>query len=207
MFHFVRVLLSTLVYIGILYCVGRIRIMKRTLRIAGIIAVLLLFAMYIYPVENLFYSFDSPVAVCRYKGKCSRKDEPLVIYGKETDLVIIDKGSTTEIELVPKTADGSKIGTVTGGFRSAAEADGVSISVYHQKKYVDHYIIVSYLSDSADGQTEIYDSEGSRFYAATEDTALEGQTAVSCYACVQDCGDTYWICINGQKLYPKMDIT
>ena len=200
MFHLIRILIGTLVFFGIMLCIGPNRISRRARWCAAISTLLLVSALHAWPFENLVYTFDSPEAVCRYLGVCNKKDTPVVIYGQDTDLVLIDSGDTTRTVFTAKDPNGSKIRIGLVRPANIALTNGVSIVLYQPNKSADDFIMIFY---QADAPAKVYDSEGSEFCLTEKENSFEGGFLYSQYTCIQNYDEAYWVCMNGQRIYPE----
>ena len=113
MYSIIRLLIS-----GVLFCVSHFSINKSKHKFSKKIHVLAFVLFVVFygillsvPIENTFFSFDSPKAAIAYYNPGNTNIE-LIVNGNGCDFVVI-KGKNNEktYSIIPKTSDGWKVGT------------------------------------------------------------------------------------------------
>ena len=164
------------------YCIG-----------ACVGAVLLGISMYL-PIENLFYSFESPEAVYEYVFG-DTKNVRCVIEGKDGALVVTKKQGSVKQEttFIPKGENGWKIGSV---FRfnsyicAQKTSEFVVINVWRYNNTSDYYV---YVAVSNKASSTVSDSCDSEF------VFVENEHAIIYYAYIPDYDSEYYVVIDGEK--------
>ena len=153
---------------------------KRTLYIVfSLLSVLLLVVSAFLPVENLFVSFESPSAAYEYYRPGRSKLE-LVVEGDACDFIVERKDDKDSYLIVPKTAEGWKIGLGSDTRRAAHDtSDGFVIYVYQYKNTNDYFITIL---DTKGGEESISDEYNTEFYSLERSAPALGKSYVSYYA-------------------------
>ena len=161
--------------------------------IAAIFSIIFMFI----PFENLFITFSSPEKVFNYCYTKKTKAK-LVVEGKDSDLVIGEDDDAHIYLIVPKVANGWKIGMWTNTKLISYEMyNSISVDVY-QYKNTNHYFVS--ILDMNGGYSQITDSFQSEFSALEQPMDVLEKTYVTYYTNIQDFTDEYWINVNGEKI-------
>lgn len=164
--------------------------------ISAIVAIVLMTTLAFVPVENLFITFNSPEAVYNYVnfGNSSVK---LVVDGNESDLVIGEKADSDIYLIVPKNADGWKIGIPLNTKMITKKVfDDIIICVYQYKNTNDYFISIF---DVNGGYLQLSDSYDSDFVCSERINNSLGKTFVTYYSNISEFNSQYWLSINGEK--------
>lgn len=171
---------------------------KRLLYIVFIcISAVLFTASTFLPLENFFITFNSPEEVYKYYN-FGKTDIELVIEGNNCDFVVDRKNDADNYLIVPKTADGWKIGVGSNAKIIAQNiTDGIVIYVYQYKDTNDYFITVL---DTKGGESKISDGYETNFYSLDNYDDVLNKTFVSYYAHIANFDPQYNIVINGEKI-------
>ena len=161
--------------------------------IAAIFSIIFMFI----PFENLFITFSSPEKVFNYCYTKKTKVK-LVVEGKDSDLVIGEDDDAHIYLIVPKVANGWKIGMWTNTKLISYEMyNSISVDVYQYKNTNDYFVSIL---DMNGGYSQITDSFQSEFSALEQPMDVLEKTYVTYYTNIQDFTDEYWINVNGEKI-------
>lgn len=133
---------------------------KRALIISSIVLIgLLLSFTMMFPVENLFFSFDTPEDVFHYTNTGDIYGR---IDGKSSSMILYATSANTVGEyIVPKTDTGYAIPAYLS---SKTVWDNMTpsgvVEVYLQNGTQDYYVMVSLGTDAADWQIQIFNAAG-----------------------------------------------
>ncbi len=164
--------------------------------ILAIAAIFSLIFMFI-PFENLFITFSSPEKVFNYCYTKKTKVK-LVVEGKDSDLVIGEDDDAHIYLIVPKVANGWKIGMWTNTKLISYEMyNNISVDVYQYKNTNDYFVSIL---DMNGGYSQITDSFQSEFSALEQPIDVLEKTYVTYCTNIQDFTDEYWINVNGEKI-------
>ena len=161
--------------------------------IAAIFSIIFMFI----PFENLFITFSSPEKVFNYCYTKKTKAK-LVVEGKDSDLVIGEDDDAHIYLIVPKVANGWKIGMWTNTKLISYEMyNSISVDVYQYKNTNDYFVSIL---DMNGGYSQITDSFQSEFSALEQPMDVLEKTYVTYCTNIQDFTDEYWINVNGEKI-------
>lgn len=164
--------------------------------ILAIAAIFSLIFMFI-PFENLFITFSSPEKVFNYCYTKKTKVK-LVVEGKDSDLVIGEDDDAHIYLIVPKVANGWKIGMWTNTKLISYEMyNNISVDVYQYKNTNDYFVSIL---DMNGGYSQITDSFQSEFSALEQPIDVLEKTYVTYCTNIQDFTDEYWVNVNGEKI-------
>lgn len=190
MYGLIRLLISILVFIGIMVCSNRIMILKRKyIAIISIVISLFVFlALQILPFENLFVQFRSPEAAYKYYND---GDIKFIINGKTSAFVVASERNTDKYSIVLKTKNGWKIGMNYRIQMPIAQfRDGYIIYIYNYKEEPDDYAVII---DMIGNGLEIWDTLGTKF---VKESSKNANTYYG-YICIND---DYKLYINGEAV-------
>lgn len=202
MYYTIRNVIVLLLYILSILGIVRSRI-KRKL-VWCIVSFLLIcgalpFALGSFPVEDYFITFKSPEAACEYYWR-EKLNFKLVVEGDYSDFVVANFDNSDNKEawsIVPKTADGWKIGLASYKKLVATGVnDSVSIDVFRYKDTSDYFITIT----TFDEDTTVSDEYNTRFYPLEHYSDHKEKTFVDYYAHLTDFDPEYSVIINGSKV-------
>lgn len=198
MFSIVRLLIVlTFLCCSILIIKHSVTSHKFMLKIVLIsISFVLLVALNFWPFENLFVTFNSPQSVYEYYS-FDKSNIDLVVDGNNCDFVVKQKKDVDKYLIIPKTADGWKIGVGAHTRRIAQKiVNGIVICVYQYRSTDDYFITIL---DTSGGQTSITDNYNTKFYSLEQQRASLG-TFTTYYGHIANFNALYKITINGDNI-------
>lgn len=199
-YHAIRIILFIIIFIT-LFILLKKKIDKRKytkiiLLVGCIIACNLFF---LFPIENIFISFDSPEAVFKYFSHGQIKD---VSEGINSCMIVYSTG-TNEYSyiLIPKSDDGYKIpnALTTKKISKSFQKTG-SFELCRVNKTDDYYVFGVFISESED--FKMFDSENTQFKTRVFndlDYNITNKTYIA-YAFVDDIKEDYYVSLNGEKV-------
>jgi len=200
MFYIIRILLGCVLFCGIIAVIRKKQYGTRQYFIAACVSLLFASALCVFPVENLFLTFDSPESVYVYT-KQERSEAKCVVEGDQSALVIARKpDSETNIHyFIPKKNNGwgIEIGVFSTEMITWKSYAGVDIQVEHYKNTDDYYVIVF---DDLNGYVNVSDCINSAFLPVKYSGDTIRKEGVIYYTCVQNLNSEYWININGRQI-------
>lgn len=164
------------------------------------ISVALIAILTILPFENLFITFNSPKAAYEYFifGKSNIE---LVVEGNNCDFIIDRKNDTETYLIIPKTADGWKIGIGLNTRRIVQKlSNGITVYVYQYKNTRDYFITIL---DTNGGESTVSDDYNTKFYSLERNNDSLGKTFVTYYAHISSLNPQYSVIVNGNKIALK----
>ena len=200
MYGIVRLILCLFIYIGFRNLIARSKIKrKKGLQISAVIGIVVIYSgMFFVPFENLFVTFDSPIAVYNYShlGGTNIKVE---IEGEYSSCIVdFESESKTTFAIIPKEENGWKI---TTGFDDkivfSAFTGGVSANVYQFKDTNDYYISILDLTKEESTIVDEYDTEFQSLVFRNDKGVI---TDAWHYAYIPYFDSQYTITVNGNKV-------
>ena len=160
-------------------------------------SVTLTVALVFLPFENLFLTFDSPKAAYEYFNP-GKSNIELIVQGDGCDFIIDRQNDTETYLIIPKTADGWKIGIGSDTKRIVQKlSDGIVLYVYQYKNTSDYFITIL---DTIGGEATISDEFHSKFYPLEKDNDFLGKTYVIYFAHLADFSPQYSVTVNDTKI-------
>ena len=202
MYYTIRNVIVLLLYILSVLGIVRSRI-KRKL-VWCIVSFILIcgalpFALGSFPVEDYFITFKSPEAAYEYSIS-SKSNIALVVEGDHSDFIVArndNSDSTYTYSILPKTADGWKVGLASYLEKVAAGLnDSVGINVFRYKDTSDYFITVI----TFDEETTVSDEYNTRFYPLEHYSDYKEKTLVDYYAHLTNFDPEYSVIVNGSKV-------
>ena len=161
------------------------------------LSVLLIVVLIFLPFENLFMTFDSPKAAYEYCNS-GKSNIALIVEGDDCDFIIDRKNGSDTYLIIPKTADGWKIGIGSNTRRIVQElSDGIVIYVYQYKNTSEYFITVL---DTNGGESTISDEHNTKFLSLERNNDSLGETFVTYYAHITDLKPQYSVIVNDKKI-------
>ncbi len=195
MYGFVRLILGCVFLISAIIIIRRsTSTCTRRQYICAVICtiVLVTFASF-FPVENVFFTFDSAESVYEYVN-FSSSSVNVVVSGKNCDFVVgKNKNNVNKYLTVPKTSDGWKIGIGTDLKLVTQKIDiGIFIYIYQYKDTSDYFVTILDMTGNIE---EITDSLNTDFISSTTDNNST-DNIVAYYANIQNIDNKYWLCLD-----------
>ena len=160
------------------------------------ISMVLVVVLSLIPFENAFVTFDSPKAA--YEYVLGRSNIKLIVEGNNSDLVIDRNNDTDRYMILPKSADGWKIGIGVNTKKVVQKiSDGIIVYVYQYKNTNDYFITIF---DSNGGEAQISADFDTVFYALENEDHFSGKKYVTYYAYIPDFQSKYSVVVNGNKI-------
>lgn len=188
MFGIVRILMGGFVFGAcVLTLKYQKRFNKKNLCIAMFIVIVFSTLLYMIPLENLFFTFETPEKAFNY---INFEEVAAIVDGKDSTMVIGEKGERDYVSLIiPKSLEGWKLGRgIDTKLKEQSVYNGMAINIYQYNKSDDYFIAVFNLKG---GNLEIKDSCDSFFVSIGDDETVYFANIVQY--------EGYWININGQQ--------
>lgn len=164
------------------------------------LSVILVTVLAFLPIENSFVTFDSPKAAYEYFNS-GKSNIELVVKGDNCDFIIDRKKDSDTYLIVPKTANGWKIGIGWETKRIVQKfSGGVVVYVYQYKNTNDYFVTVSDINGE---KLTISDEYNTEFYPLERTDNALGKTFVTYYAHITDLDSQYSVTVNGSKIVLK----
>lgn len=164
------------------------------------ISVMLVVALAFLPFENLFITFSSPKAAYEYYT-LGKSNIQLVVEGNNCDLVI-DRQSEADIYLIiPKMANGWKIGIGANTRRIIQKISKETIVYVYQYESTNDYFVTIF--DKSGGESMISDEYGTSFLPLETYNEPLRKTFVTYYAHISDLDPEYSVIVNGNRIVLK----
>lgn len=161
------------------------------------ISVALIAVLSFLPFENLFITFNSPKAAYEYFS-FGKSNIELVVEGNNCDFVIDRKNHSDTYLIIPKTADGWKIGVGLNTKRIVQKlSNGITVYVYQYKNTSDYFITIL---DTNGGESTVLDDYDTKFYSLERNNDSLGKTFVTYYAHISNFNPQYSVIVNGNKI-------
>ena len=198
MFGIIRQIIGCIIFICSIVIIKKSKITHKWAfyAVSAMISMVLAAVLSFIPFENAFVTFDSPKASYEYVfGKSNIK---LIVEGGNSDLVI-DRNNDTDVYMIlPKSANGWKIGIGINTKKVVQKiSDGIIIYVYQYKNTSDSFITIF---DSNGGEAQISDDFDTAFYALENEVHVSGEKYITYYAYLPDFQSQYSVVVNGKKI-------
>ncbi len=149
------------------------------------------------PFENLVYRFKSAEEVYEYYYFLEEKAK-LVVEGEQSDFVVGTKNNTSTFLIVPKTADGWKIGIGSNTKRIAQKlSNGIVVYVYQYRNTSDYFITIL---DTNGGESTVSDEYNTKFFSLERYDDSLGKFFVTYYAHISNFNSHYSVIVNDNKI-------
>ena len=198
MYSVVRIIIG-FVFLGLSIIVIKIKtIRKRILNIVFTSMLIVLIAVLSFlPFENLFVTFDSAKAAYDYYN-WGKSNIELVVEGNNCDLIIDRQKDVDTYLIIPKTADGWKIGIGLDTKRVVQKvSNGITVYVHQYKNTNDYFVTIF---DTNGGKATISDDYNTMFYSLEKTNAALEKTFVVYYGHISDFDSKYHIVVNGSEI-------
>ncbi len=160
-------------------------------------SMILIVVLAFLPFENLFVTFDSPKEAYEYFN-LGKSNIALIVEGDDSDFIIEHKNDSDTYLIIPKTADGWKIGIGSNTKRIVQKlSNGIVLYVYQYKNTSDYFITIL---DTNGGESTISDEYNTKFFSLERRNNSLGKTFVTYYAHVTNLNPQYSVIVNDNKL-------
>lgn len=202
MYSLVRLIIGCIIFACSMIAVKKSKaVNKRVLRLVfAILSVVLTGLLGFFPFENLFVTFDSPKAAYNYYYTFEKSNIDLIVEGDTCDFVVGgEKGTVTQTYLIiPKTANGWKVGIVNDTKRIARKVSDKNILRVFQHKNTNDYFVIIF---NAKGEKlAISDEYNTQFFSLEKIIDSDGQTFVTYYGHITDFNSQYSVTVDGKKI-------
>lgn len=161
------------------------------------LSVILIGVLAFLPFENLFVTFDSPKAAYEYYN-LGKSNIELTVEGDASDFIIDRKNDADTYLIIPKTADGWKIGIGSNTKRIVQKiSNGIVLYVYQYKNTSDYFITIL---DTNGGKSTISDEYNTKFLSVERNNDSLGKTFVTYYAHMTNLKPEYSVTVNNKKI-------
>lgn len=161
------------------------------------LSVLLIAVLAFLPFENLFVTFDSPKAAYEYFN-LGKSNIELIVGGDDCDFIIDHKNDSDTYLIIPKTADGWKIGIGSNTKRIVQKlSNGIVLYVYQYKNTSDYFITIL---DTNGGESTVSDEYNTKFFSLERNNDSLGKTFVTYYAHITNLNPQYSVIVNNKKI-------
>lgn len=161
------------------------------------LSVLLIVVLTFLPFENLFITLDSPKAAYEYFN-LGKSNIELIVEGDDCDFIIDRKNDSDTYLIIPKTADGWKIGIGSNTKRIVQKlSNGIVLYVYQYKNTSEYFITIL---DTNGGKSTISDEYNTKFLSLERNNDSLGKTFVTYYAHITNLNPQYSVIVNDNKI-------
>ena len=161
------------------------------------LSVLLFVVLTFLPFENLFITFDSPKAAYEYFNS-GKSNIELVVEGDDCDFIIDRKNDSDTYLIIPKTADGWKIGVGSNTKRIVQKlSNGIVLYVYQYKDTNDYFITIL---DTNGGESTVSDEYNTKFFSLERYNDSLEKNFVTYYAHITNLNPRYSVIVNNNKI-------
>ena len=200
MYNLVRLIIGCIIFACSMIAVKKSKaVNKRALRLVfAILSVVLTGLLGFFPFENLFVTSDSPKAAYNYYYTFEKSNIDLIVEGDTCDFVVERKNATEKHLIVPKTADGWKVGLSTDIKRIVYKSSEEFLAFVYQYKNANEYFVV--ILDKDGGKSTISDEYNTQFLSFEVSNDSIGYTPVTYYGHITDFNSQYSVTVDGQKI-------
>lgn len=198
LFNTIRIVLWLIISVGAALIIKKSKVVRKKLvfglSVAFCTVMISVFGM--FPVENLFVTFQSPESVFHYTNN-GEIDE--IIYGKESCLVVYaEANNTVGHYIIPKSAKGYKIPNYFMVKKVSHKFDENGLfDVYQVRGTQDYYIFGTVHLNENDNQIDIYNELDEK----VESNIVRIDNASFIYFYLHDFSDEYYMIVNGEKVF------
>jgi hypothetical protein len=199
MYNIIRII------IGCIFLVCSIAVIKKskTIRkrifyaIFSGISIVLITVLTFLPFENLFITFNSPKSAYEYYN-FGKSNIELVVEGNNCDFIIDRQNYSDTHLIIPKSADGWKIGIGLYTKRIVKNfSNGITIYVYQYKNTSDYFITIL---NTSGGESTVSDEYNTKFYSLERyDNSLD-KTFVTYYGHLTNFNTEYSVMVNDNNI-------
>lgn len=199
MYNVIRLIIGCIVLVCSITFIKRSKVIRK--RILYIVftslSVLLIVVLAFLPFENIFVTFDAPKSAYEYYN-LGKSNIELIIEGNGCDFIIDRKKDSDTYLIIPKTADGWKIGIGSNTKRIVQKlSDGIVLYVYQYKDTSDYFITIL---DTNGGESTVSDEYNTKFFSLERYNDSLGKTFVTYYAHITNFSSQYSVIVNDNKI-------
>ncbi|MBE6728395.1 MAG: hypothetical protein E7562_07095 [Ruminococcaceae bacterium] len=199
MYNIIRLIISCIFLVCSIIAIKNSKVIRKHIlyivftSLSGILFVVLAFL----PFENLFVTFDSPKAAYEYFN-LGKSNIELIVEGNDSDLIINRKNGSDTYLIIPKTADGWKIGIGSNTKRVVQKvSNGIVLYVYQYKDTSDYFITIL---DTNGGESTVSDEYNTKFFSLERYNDSLEKNFVTYYAHITNLNPQYSVIVNDNKI-------
>jgi len=199
MYNIIRLIIGCILLVCSITAIKKSKVIRKHILyiIFTSLSVLLIVVLAFLPFENLFVNFDSPKAAYEYFN-LGKSNIELIVEGDECDFIIDRKNDSDTYLIIPKTADGWKIGIGSNTKRIVQKlSNGIVLYVYQYKNTSDYFITIL---DTNGGESTVSDEYNTRFFSLERNNDSLGKTFVTYYAHITNLNPQYSVIVNDNKI-------
>ena len=160
-------------------------------------SVALIVVLNFFPFENFFVTFNSPKAAYEYFS-FSKSNIELIVEGNNCDFIVDHQNNTDTYLIIPKTADGWKIGIGSNTKRIVQKlSNGIVVHIYQYKNTSDYFITVL---DTNGGELTVSDEYYTKFVSLKRNNDSLKKTFVTYYGHIANLNPQYNVIVNDNKI-------
>lgn len=161
------------------------------------LSVILIVVLAFLPFENLFVTFDSPKVAYEYYN-LGKSNIELIVEGDDCDFIIDRENDSDTYLIIPKTADGWKIGVGSNTKRIVQKlSNGILLYVYQYKNTSDYFITIL---DTNGGESTVSDEYNTKFFSLERYNDSLEKNFVTYYAHITNLNQQYSVIVNDNKI-------
>lgn len=199
MYNAIRLIIGCIFLVCSITAIKKSKVIRKhilNIVFAGL-SVLLIVVLEFLPFENLFVTFDSPKAAYEYFN-LGKSNIELIVKGDDCDFIIDRKNDSDTYLIIPKTADGWKIGIGSNTKRIVQKlSNGIVLYVYQYKNTSEYFITIL---DTNGGESTISDEYNTKFFSLERNNDSLGKTFVTYYAHITNFNPQYSVIVNDNKI-------
>lgn len=202
MYNIVRFIIGCIFLIFSIIAIKKSKIIRKHILyiVLTSFSIILIVVLLFLPFENLFVTFDSPKAAYEYFifGKSNIE---LIVEGDNSDFIVDCKNDSDTYLIIPKTADGWKIGIGADTKKIVQKlSNGIVLNVYQYKNTNDYFVTIL---DTNGGESIITDEHNTKFYSLERNNDYLGKTFITYYAHIDKLNPQYSVIVNDNKIVVK----
>lgn len=197
MYNIIRLIIGCIVLLCSIIAIKKSKVIRKHILyiVFTSLSVLLIVVLTFLPFENLFMTFDSSEAAYKYYN-LGKTNIELIVEGDDCDFIIDRKNDSDTYLIIPKTADGWKIGVSLDTKRIVQKlSDGIVLYVYQYKNTSDYFITIL---DTNGGESTVSDEYNTKFFSIERYNDSLGKTFVTYYAHIANFNPQYSIIVNNK---------
>ena len=161
------------------------------------LSVILIVVLAFLPFENLFVTFDSPKVAYEYYN-LGKSNIELIVEGDDCDFIIDRENDSDTYLIIPKTADGWKIGVGSNTKRIVQKlSNGILLYVYQYKNTSDYFITIL---DTNGGESTVSDEYNTKFFSLERYNDSLEKNFVTYFAHITNLNQQYSVIVNDNKI-------
>jgi len=199
MYNIIRLIIGCILLVCSITAIKKSKVIRKHILyiIFTSLSVLLIVVLAFLPFENLFVNFDSPKAAYEYFN-LGKSNIELIVEGDECDFIIDRKNDSDTYLIIPKTADGWKIGIGSNTKRIVQKlSNGIVLYVYQYKNTSDYFITIL---DTNGGESTVSDEYNTKFFSLERYNDSLGKIFVTYYAHITNLNPQYSVIVNDNKI-------